>query len=378
MYIKYNLFLILIFLVSCQSLKSIQSSKGNAFKVKKLWIRQTFVKDFSRPLVVQNIKPVITSQGLVIQGNKINGIKAYTSKQGKTKWFFKVKGGLAGGVLVSKNIVFFGGADGFIYALYLKTGRLFWKKHIGLTLISTPVIKKNKLYFSSTYKIYCLNKNNGYFLWTYSTQLQTSEFINDNVASPTIGKSVIYMGSDSYFMALDFKGRLKWKQKISYINTGLSAVTAASVIGKVCVYFSHAKAGVYCLNKKTGNIIWKTNNGSHEKVLLVGSDLFYSSSNGYIFSLDQKSGKQNWMHKVFKSIATAPIIYNSVLIYGEYLGALRFISKKTGNSLGDFAFGRGMSATPVIHPPKEELYFMSNYGWLYNIKLISKPAYINN
>ena len=110
--------------------------------------------------------------------------------------------------------------------------------------------------------------------------------------------------------------------------------------------------------------------GSHGDALLSGTKLFYPTSDGHILALDQKSGKQVWIYKTPRSIATNLILYKGILIYGEYSGALRFLSHKTGKSQGAFFFGKGLSAHPVLSPARSMLYFMSNYGWLYKIQLL--------
>lgn len=387
MYLKYLLFTLLFF-SSCQYLKpagnnslpgdnkkkeskviSSFKKKSTSVFLKKVWIRETFSKDFTRPSILQSIKPVLTTSGLLIQGNKINGMGAYTLGKGKKKWFFPVKGGLAGDVLVSDGFVFFSGSDGFIYALYLKTGKILWKYYTGLISVSAPVLKKKHLYFSSANKIYCLNVKTGENVWTYSTQVRTAEFTIEGVARPLIGRHLIYFKvSDGSLVALDFKGRLKWKNTLSGSGNRFTSASSAPIVGKVCLYSSSLESGIYCLNKKTGKVIWKTSVGSHSDLLLYGSYLFYSTHDGKVLALDQKSGKQIWSHKVPQSIATSPVLYKNVLIYGEYSGALRFISRSTGKELDAFSFGSGMSTSPVVSVIDSELYFMSNFGWLYKMK----------
>ena len=376
--IVHLIFIILCF-VSCQSLNSVGSKtsgmnntkKDHSVAVKKVWIRETFVKNFSRPSILQSIKPVLTSDELLIQGNKIDGISAYTLNQGKKKWSFSVKGGLAGNVLVSNNLVFFGGADGVLYSLNVRTGAIVWKRHIGITSLSAPVAYKNYLYLASPDKLYCLNIKTGDNVWTYSTQLKSTEFTVEGVASPLIGDSLIYFkASDDSLVALDFKGRLKWKKSLTRSDSRFTSASSNPVIGKVCLYVASLESGLYCLNKKTGKTIWKTALGSHGNVLLYGSLVFYSSHNGKVVALDQKSGKEIWSHKVPESIATSVVSYKDILIYGEYSGALRFMSMNTGKELGSFSFGSGMSAPPVVSEGKSELYFISNVGWLYKLRFL--------
>ncbi len=365
------------------SLSKTQKTKGqqtHSFKekktvtVKKAWIRETFPKDFTRPSILQSIKPVLVPPGLLIQGNKVNGISAYTLDKGEKKWFFPVKGGLAGNVSVADGFVFFGGADGFIYALYLKTGNVLWKHHTKFTHVSAPTIWKDHLYFASFNKIHCLNKKTGESVWTYSTQIKTTKFTVEGIARPLIGSftnsTLIYFkASDDSLIALNMKGLLKWKRRLSDSTSRFTSAVSAPVMGKICLYSASLEAGLYCLNPKTGKIIWKTTVGSHGNLLLSGSWLFYPSNDGRVIALDQKSGKQIWSHKVPKSIATSLTLYKDILIYGEYSGDLRFISLDTGKELSSFSFGRGMAASPVVSVIHSALYFISNSGWLYKLSI---------
>ena len=116
-------------------------------------------------------------------------------------------------------------------------------------------------------------------------------------------------------------------------------------------------------------MIWKNSIPSHGDIVLSGSFLFYPTKDGRILALHQKSGKIIWTHKVPKPVSTSLVMYKNTLIYGEYHGDLRFVSKQTGREEGHFAFGSGMSAVPVVSSAHSELYFLSNFGWLYKLKL---------
>ena len=347
------------------SLDRVQKSKKS---LKKVWIRETFPKNFTRPSVAQPIRPVLTQAGLLVQGNKVNGVTAYTLNKGKKQWFFSVKGGLAGEVSVAEGLVFFGGADGFIYALYLSTGKLLWKHYTGLVQVSAPIVYKNRVYFSSSEKLYCLSKKTGEMVWTYSVSTSTAEFTVEGIAPPVASKSLLYFKSPTALTAVNLKGRKRWS-----ISTGVVSRFASSAgrlaIGKICLYFADSESGIYCVNKRTGRVIWKNSQGSHGDILLHGSRLFYPSSDGNIIALDQKSGKQIWLQPAGKSQATSLVLYKESLVYGEYNGPLRFVSLKTGERSRAFYFGGRMSAPPAVSVLNSELYFMSNNGWLYKLSL---------
>lgn len=379
MYLRYIVYLVYIAMsfISCQYLnpvkKQVFSKKEKVF-VKKVWIRETFLKDFTRPSILQSISPVLSSSGLLIQGNKVNGLSVYTMDKGEKKWFFPIEGGVSGGVLLDDDLIFFGGADGYIYSLHLKTGRLLWKKQIELTHISKPVVYKDYLYFASSNKIYCLNKRTGENVWTYSAQVKTSEFTVEGIAEPLISSdSLIYFKvSDGSLVALSLQGKLKWKKEFPHSGRFVSA-SSTPVIGKVCLYSADLESGTYCLNKGNGKIIWKAPIGSHGNILLSDSYLFYPTSDGKIIALDQKSGKQIWSYKLHQSISTSLVLYKNILIYGDYSGDLRFVSKHNGKELGFFPVGSGLSASPVVsYSAKPNVYFISNSGWLYKLHLESE------
>lgn len=379
-WVKAFFFLILsVLMVSCQSFNKegsfLRSGKNqNSVVARKMWIRETFFKNFTQPSVLQSIKPAVSSSGLLIQGNRANGLSVYTLEQGKRKWFFSVKGGLAGDVLVESDFVFFGGADGFMYALYLNTGQVLWKYYVGAVNVSQPTMRDKYLYFASANRMYCLNAKTGESVWTYTASLSPSEFTIEGVASPLVNKakgSLIYFKtSDGALIALNSRGKLKWKQKLSQSSDRFTSAVSDPVMGKMCLYSAGVESGLYCLNKKTGKVIWKNSSGSHGNLLLSGSRIFYPTTDGRILALDQRSGKQIWSHQIKETIATSPVLYKNILIYGEYSGGLRFISLDTGKDLGYFSFGSGMSASPLVSAVNSELYFLSNIGWLYKLKLL--------
>ena len=299
----------------------------------------------------------------------MDGVSAYTLDKGQKKWFFPVKGGVAGDISIFDGRVFFGGADGFIYALYLDTGRMLWKYYTGAGAVSAPAVRGQHLYLAGADKFYCLHKGNGENIWTYSVQARSAEFIVEGRGRPLVGNALVYFKvSDGSLIALDFKGRLKWKHNPSVRGRFASAVSTP-VYGKICLYSANLESGLYCLSKKTGKVKWKTSPGAHGDLFLSGNRLFYSSPDGTVNALDQQSGKILWSIKVEDSIATAPVLYGDILIYGEYSGALRFVSAKTGRRLRSFYFGSGMSAPPVVSIRERAVYFMSNAGWLYKLSL---------
>ena len=358
--------LLVLFCISCNNL-SFQKNEYELFQ--KIWVKETIKEPFKYSNRLQTISPVL-GNGFLVQGNKSTGLYAYISKNGKQKWFFPIKGGLSGGVLLTANRVFFSGADGFFYSLDLQAGQVIWKFYTGTVNSSAPILHKGVIYFASPERLYALSAYNGKSLWTYGVSLKSKAFVVEGVATPLMANKKIYFKpNNNSVIALNLKGKLKWKKQLSS-NTRFASSGSALVMGSRCLYTAHFESGLFCLNKRNGRIIWKNSIPSHGNILLSGSFLFYPTKDGKILALHQKSGKVIWTYKTPKSTPTSLALYKNTLIYGEYRGALRFLSKQTGKEQGYFAFGSGMSAPPVVSSVHSELYFLSNFGWLYKLKLL--------
>ncbi len=365
---KKILFFISCLLLSCSYFQKPVDKKDHL--VQKVWIREAFAKNYRRASLLQSVRTVMTSS-LVIQGNQADGVSAYTKNKGKKRWSFSVKGGVAGNLLVSGGYVFFGGADGFLYALRVKNGQLFWKYYTGAVRTSGPILKDGRIYFASPNKLYCLSAKNGERKWTYSVSVKNFDFVTSGIAEPLLTKySIYFRTSDDSIFSLNYKGQLRWKKALSKIGAYFTSASAGMVIGKTCLYVPTIESGLYCLRPSNGKVIWKQAYGSYADVLLSGSRLFYPTSDGRILALDQKSGKLLWEHNLSGSVATALVSYKDILIYGEYTGALKFLSKKTGSKEGAFFFGSGLSAKPLLSVPERNIYFLSNAGFFYKLKIL--------
>ena len=337
--------------------------------IKKVWIRETFSNAHLAANVLQFIPPVLTDK-LVIQANTVNGLQAYTREKGKKKWEFKVRGGLGSKLLLAGEQLFFGGVDGFVYALLAKTGGQQWKHYIGSASTSLPVLFRRRLYIADPARLYCLNAKTGKVLWTYSVPVKNPDFVVAGVAPPLVTAKLIYFkASDGTLTALNHQAKRKWKRILSHSKDRFTSALSKPVMGKFCLYSAGFESGLYCLNKWSGKVVWRASFGSHGDPLLFGEYVFYPTSEGHILALDQKSGKQIWIHKVPHSIASNLTIYKKYLIYGEYSGALRFLSRRTGLLQESFYFGKGLSARPLLSPANSMLYFISNHGWLYKLSL---------
>ena len=200
----------------CISCKNLSINKDNKL-FQKVWIKETIQESFKYPSRLQSVSPAL-AESVLVQGNKSTGLYAYGTKTGKQKWFFPIKNGVAGGVLLTANRVFFSGSDGFFYSLNLQTAQIVWKYYTGIVNSSSPVLHKGVIYFSSSHRLYALSAHSGKNLWTYGVTVKDKTFIVEGIAPPLVTNNKVYFKpANNSVVALNLKGKLKWQKKALFL-----------------------------------------------------------------------------------------------------------------------------------------------------------------
>ena len=332
-------------------------------EIKPLWSVNTIASKALKPKLFHNIAPVL-QKDLVIQGDRISGIKAFRKKNGTAVWSYSIKGGVSSSPFLLKDRIYFGGYDGFVYSLKAQTGQLIWKAFIGSEVIGTPLIHKGILYLMlANQKIYALSVNDGRILWLHSGPFSTQKIFLRGDYQPIVLNSYLYAGFyDGSFVALNRKtGRLKWSKKL-----GKPISQPIQSEGK-CVFVPLFKGGLFCLNF-SGKTLWKSSGGATKT--LIGKSLLYQASHeGTLYSLRKWDGKVKWVFKK-KGSPIVPAIYKNTLLYGLYSdGYLYALNKKTGKLQDRFYFGRGLSGPVTVDKKTGEAYFFSVDGYLHKVSI---------
>ena len=232
------------------------------------WRRQIGPSE-SSPLVVDGHVYVADWRGVV---------HALDEKTGKTRWTFRAKDEIKGGVAVSGQRLYVGSYDHHLYALNRRTGKLLWKaqaqQRLGNrgTFYSTPAAAYGRVYVGSTdRKVYSFGAATGKLIWSQSTR----GFV---YSSPAVWQKRIYAGSyDKHLYCFDAAtGDILWKFKAN------GQISGSPTIVNGVVYFATLKEKTFALNARTGRRIWSFPDGKYtpvvadpERLYLVGHARVY-------------------------------------------------------------------------------------------------------
>eukprot|EP00939_MAST-03C_sp_MAST-3C-sp1_P002242 g2242.t1 len=92
-------------------------------------------------------------------------------------------------------IVVVGSADGFLYAFFAETGKLFWRVRLGTEVGSSPAIdNRNVIYVGGDPGIYAINASDGSVFWHYAET--SGKLVGSSVA--LLDRALLVGGEDGY------------------------------------------------------------------------------------------------------------------------------------------------------------------------------------
>jgi len=211
----------------------------------------------------------------------------------KEKWSYQDKSDIGSGTASANNFVFTTNTNGEIVALNKKIGKQVWKFKTHGKIYAIPAVKENIVVAGSSDDfIYAVNAKTGKLLW----KLKTGKAVLGN---PVIDENTVYIGSsDGHFRAINVKtGVSQWD--FAEVN---GFVVTKPLIYNNNIYFGCWNNDFYCLNKDNGNLVWKWNNGSSNRMfspaacfpVAANNRVFIVAPDRYMTALDASTGNVIW------------------------------------------------------------------------------------
>ena len=293
---------------------------------------------------------------------------AFDRFDGRMLWFFRARKsnfGIHSSPAVDGDTVYFGAYNGYLYALDKNTGALKWRRKLGGSIGSSPVLFEDKIYIgvelarpnrgflavvrrSDGKKVFYgakfpehthatptiderartvfIGANSGsFYMYDCDTGKLLFEFKSAGAIKSTAAlsdKMVFFTSWDSNLYALD-RGNLALKWKVSIDNWSMSSPAVDESEGKV--YFGSHDRHLYCVDLETGSKIWSffpdariisspviaSAKGKRAKVVLFGAD------DDRLYMLDPADGKALWFGRLDGDGSSLPVLKDSVIYYSS-------------------------------------------------------------
>ena len=188
--------------------------------------------------------------------------------------------------------------------------RVKWKFPTGNRIVSSPVFADGRIYFGGDDGyIYAVNAETGVQAWKYPTAGPVP-------ATPAVANGVVYAGSyDGKFYAVEAStGLTKWKfategerrfeakgihglqPKNQTIADQFDVFLSSPVMVNGSVFFGSGDGHVYALSADSGELRWKFKTGDvvHSSPGYADGTLYFGSWDSYFYAVDAATGKERW------------------------------------------------------------------------------------
>lgn len=358
---------LIILLACCSSLK--KNTSARFFEIDKKWARYTPAQIYLGPRKNHRMSSILFGD-YIIQGNAIDGISAYKKSTGALVWTRRFDGGVEVGAALSGSNILFGANDGFFYALDAYNGKTRWSFPIKSEGLGVPTVSQGVVYFvAGNNTTYAISINSGEQLWFYSRVISKSMTVRGS-AQPTVVGDSVYIGySDGALVSLNKKtGSLKWERSLAR-NARFADIDAQAVFHKGRLYVTAYDGQLFSVNPDNGNIFWSTEDGGFTTPEIFEDRIFTSTSTGEVVALELSSGKRLWTYSLKNSVATAPVYYRGLLIFGEWQGQLVALDAMNGKKVTTYSTGRGVTSTPAIDAEAKLMYVITADANLFALAL---------
>lgn len=372
-------------LSSCTHLRGDYNSRDNSrIELKPIWIQSTLSQKNPEFRKINRFSPLFdTRENLVIAANSIDGLVAYNLNytggdktrldriDRSVRWKLKINYGVEAPGVLARGILYVGGLSGSMYAIKISDGTIVWEFPTSAEIVAEPILHRDQIFFmNGANQVFALNAEDGKQIWAYNRQDASTGMSVRGGSKPSISGSTVYFGfSDGSLVALALStGTPQWEVQLNR-NSRFKDIDSSAVVMGDFIYVNSYDDHLYCLNKQTGQIAWKTKVGGTSSPLIVGDRLVFSASNGSVVGIDRSTGAVIWNYKDIQGIATDVLSFKGLVIFGESQGSLKALDLLSGEKKASFEPGRGIFNKPTLIEDDASIVFMSNEGNLYQVQI---------
>jgi len=247
--------------------------------------------------------------------------------------------------------LYVGDNNGDIHAIDLETGDKKWRLDGDVAIFSSPLVVDSTAYVgSNNNRLYAIDAIDGSVEWIFHTSGNVS-------SSPATDKENIYFGSGNFVYGLDREsGNKKWR-----FNTR-GYIAYSTPIRKGIVYAVSSKGMVYALDSNTGQKKWESKVGREPEGMgllapnapAVTEEAIYIGTENGLHALNIDSGKEKWLYKT--EYAGSPVVVNNTIYFGSHDG-LNAVNSENGTLKWNHVIDGNGTSTPVV--VKGNIYFTS-------------------
>ncbi|SDQ94776.1 PQQ-binding-like beta-propeller repeat protein [Pseudovibrio sp. Tun.PSC04-5.I4] len=265
-----------------------------------------------------------------------------------------------GGVVLDGDKIFVATAYRNVFGLD-KGGNILWTKKLETPVRGAPAAANGKvIVVTQDNEVIALNQTDGEQAWSFAGIAEKAGLLSS--ANPAVsGNTVVVPFSSGEVMALDINsGEPKWIDTVARsfrtrALSGLTDVSASPVIDGNQVFASSVAGRTLAISLRDGERLWEADFGAVHTPVVSGGTLFLIGLDDKLHALSAKTGNLIWTAKLpagekdVKNVNWAgPILANGQLIAVSSNGYLASVNAKTGQASASRKVTSGVFVSPIV------------------------------
>ena len=312
-------------------LSKVTTSISQASSIKPLWTFKCEDEIRGTPLNYQNT---------IFIGCYDNNLYAINAANGQFLWKYPTDGGIVSRPVAYEENIYFGSEDQRLHVISARSGKVVWTYYTdGPVRSSVRIAEGHAFIGSDDCYLHAINLNSGRLVWKF----ETSDPIR---STPFVSNELVYVGNElGDFLAVDFRGELKWRFRAK------RSITSSPVVIGHMIVFSCLDAVLYALDHHNGFVIWKfrLGKGSISSPCISDDMIFVGAADGFIYAVEAKTSKEIWRFRTEHQVSSSPAIYKDSLYCGSVDGYLYCLEYRTGRLRWKFGTEGQIIGSPLVY-----------------------------
>jgi outer membrane protein assembly factor BamB len=317
--------------------------------------------------------------GRLIYGSARFGLMVLEQKSGRLIWRKQIPGGVGSNVLVRDKKIFVGGEDGLFRAFSSESGQELWTSNLKFPASGTPALAQGKLLVGTIdHAVHALDPSTGKVLWTFRRGATSGTTIRGGGSAAFINGKFWVGFADGTLVALDPNDGAAAIEKQYQDNPKFTDIDGSPVSWKRGVLVASYDGRLRFLNTD-GSLQWVFPAGGARSPVasnLFGGTIFFGSSDGYVYAIQDGSAKELWKFPVKKGVPTGIALLspkkNPVLVVASSDNFIYSLDPKTGKELERESLGSSSGSYGEIlvedNGAGDQIYIVSHTGRIHEFR----------
>ncbi len=314
--------------------------------------------------------------GKLLVADRDGLVQARDLDTGRLIWEVETKMKLSAGPGLGNGTVILGSSDADIIALSADNGTQLWKGKVSSEVLSVPVIANDVVVVRTTDgEMIAFNEKTGGKRWNYEHNAPALS-VRGIGAPLVIGDHVIEGFDNGKMIALRLlDGKYAWETTIAIpkgrseverlVDLDVDPIDVAGVI-----YIASYHGGAAAISESDGEVMWRNDTvSSYTGLSYDFRHLYLSDTTDDVWQIEQRTGASLWKQKeLHQRKLTAPAVYESYVVVGDFEGYVHWLSVEDGRQLGRIKIAdSAIDAKPLV--VNDTVYIYAKDGTLAALKV---------